>query len=61
MYVCRLIEASRLSVVRKCSSFVIACQAFETTKDKGITVLGGMTREQARARLLRSYGYRDRP
>ena len=38
-------------VVRKCSSFVIVCQAFETREDGAIFLLGGMTQEQATARM----------
>ena len=39
-------------VVRKCSSFVIACQAFETKRDRGAWVLSDLTQEQVRARQV---------
>lgn len=39
-------------VVRKCTSFVIACQEFQTRKDNGITVLGNLTSQQAQARQV---------
>ena len=39
-------------VVRGCSSFVIACQAFETRVDRGIYCLGDLTVEQMRARQV---------
>ena len=38
-------------VVRKCSSFVIVCQAFETSNDRGFLLLGDMTVQQATARM----------
>ena len=37
-------------VVRMCTSFVIACQAFPTKKDQGLCVLGNLNAEQAQAR-----------
>ena len=39
-------------VVRQCTSFVIACQAFETRIRGGIYCLGDLTPEQMRARQV---------
>ena len=39
-------------MVRQCTSFVIACQAFETRKRGGISCLGDLTVEQMRARQV---------
>ena len=37
--------------VRRCTSFVIACQAHPTTKRNGLPCLGDLTPEQMRARM----------
>ena len=37
--------------VRRCTSFVIACQAHPTTKRNGITCLGDLTQQQMTARM----------
>ena len=39
-------------VVRQCTSFVIACQAFETRKRGGIFCLGDLTAQQMMARQV---------
>ena len=39
-------------MVRKCTSFVIVCQAFEVRNDRGAFCLGNLTGEQMYARQV---------